>query len=509
MLSGLQTGEFVYEQPAAGDIEYTFKHALTHDVAYKSLLTERRKQIHERAAQAIETFFSTSLADHYENLAYHYGRSGNASKAANYLHLVAQQAMNRSAYAEASGQLNSALEFLCIQPEDLERTRTESAVRLNLALCLGSSGRLAAAVDMLEEARKLCENAGDDDIRCRVMDALAFYYTLRLDHRNARFLREEILRIALRMDDSEMVGRQRSMLLWSSLYEGNFIAALEEFDHVYKLSARASSKGEAGFYNRRIQSRAFASFTWWALGYPERAMSTSRESFALAREVAVSPADLVSVLWWSAVLDLFLRNWRAAFSHADEAATLAHKHGLMPQLATTGPLRGWALALLGQFDEGIPEILRWRTELMRMETEGFVFSRIFTGLPQVYLAAGRSGDGLKAVADGLQLAEFTGTRILEAEMHWLKGELLLIGNSGAAGEAAQCFRDAIAIAHFQSAKSWELRATMSLARLLAKQDRRDEARAMLAEIYGWFTEGFDTADLKDAKALLDRLDSKP
>jgi predicted ATPase len=90
-------------------------------------------------------------------------------------------------------------------------------------------------------------------------------------------------------------------------------------------------------------------------------------------------------------------------------------------------------------------------------------------------------------------------------MHGLKGELLLIGNSGAAGEAAQCFRDAIAIARSQSAKSWELRATMRLARLLAKQDRRDEARAMLAEIYGWFTEGFDTADLTEAKALLEEL----
>src|SRR3984893_5113711 len=161
MLSDLQLGEFIYEQPAAGGIEYIFKHALSQEVAYNSILTERRKQIHERAAQAIESLFAASLADHYTDLAHHYGRSGNAAKAVSYLHLAAQQAMNRSAYVEASSQLTSALELLRIQPDDLERDRIEIAVRFSLAVCVNLSvpGAImkTAAVENLERARDLCE----------------------------------------------------------------------------------------------------------------------------------------------------------------------------------------------------------------------------------------------------------------------------------------------------------------------------------------------------------------
>ena len=136
MLTHLQLVEFIYEQPSSGEVEYTFKHALTQEVAYNSILSERRKLIHERAAQAIESLFAASLADHYSDLAHHYGRSGNAPKAINYLHLSAQQAMNRSAYVEACRQLVTALDLLRTQPDDRTRDQTELAARLNLAYCV-------------------------------------------------------------------------------------------------------------------------------------------------------------------------------------------------------------------------------------------------------------------------------------------------------------------------------------------------------------------------------------
>ena len=148
-------------------------------------------------------------------------------------------------------------------------------------------------------------------------------------------------------------------------------------------------------------------------------------------------------------------------------------------------------------------MLRWWTYMKTTGADTAYYTSV--GVAEAYLAAGCPRDGLEAVGEGLELVRRTGTRLFEAEMRRLRGELLLLGNNRAETEAAKCFRDAIEVARRQSAKSLELRATMSLARLLAQRGRRDEARTMLAEIYNWFTEGFDTADLKDAKALLDEL----
>jgi predicted ATPase len=164
---------------------------------------------------------------------------------------------------------------------------------------------------------------------------------------------------------------------------------------------------------------------------------------------------------------------------------------------------GRALAQLGQIEEGLSEMLRWLTYMKTTGADTAWFTSV--GVAEAYLAAGRPRDGLEAVSEGLELVRRTGSRVFEAEMRRLKGELILMGDKSTEAEAARCFGDAIKVARRQSAKSLELRATMSLARLLTKQGRRSEARTMLSEIYNWFTEGFDTADLKDAKALLDEL----
>jgi class 3 adenylate cyclase/tetratricopeptide (TPR) repeat protein len=529
MLSGLQLAEFIHEQPATGDIEYTFKHALTQEVAYNSILVERRKQIHERAAQAIESLFAASLADHYKDLARHYQRSGNALKAVHYLHLAAQQAMTRSAYSEANTQLTAALELLRTQPEDLERDQTELAVRLGLAICVMISVSdfytATAPLDNLERARELCEKVGDEAIRFEVLQALAYRYNN--EQQKARPLSEEVLRIALRLNDPEMVRSARSALGLSSMMQGNFIAAIKEFEQADQLSAGASPKSETTITVLKVSGNAdraksipkgkfsiwgfstmesanFVSWTLWLLGYPERAMAGNRESFALAREITTPSVDLAVALWGSTFFNLLRRDWKTAYAHADEAGRLVLEHGLISVQTLTTFTRGWALAKLGRIEEGLSEVLRCLTEFM--QTSGTVINPwIFSGVADVYLAAGRPREGLEAVGKALELVRRTGTEMLKADLHRLKGELLLMGDNSAAAEAARCFRDAINVAGRQSAKSFQLRATTSLARLLAGQNRRDEARQMLAEIYGWFTEGFDTADVKDAKALLDEL----
>ena len=498
-LSDLQLAEFIYEQPVTGGIEYIFKHALTQEVAYNSILVERRKRVHERAAQAIESLFATSLPDYYTDLARHYEHSGNAPKAVDYLRLAAQQTINRTAYVEAGGQLTAALELLRSQPDDRERDRSEIAIRFSLAICLGiGAGDLGASTNVLERARELSEKLGDDATLFEVLSLLAFTYSVRLDHQTASALFERALEIALIQRDSEMVGYIRSWLGYSYLYEGNFVAAIGELEQADKLSAIIPKQG-LRLYDWRVQSRAFASYAYSALGYPERATDKSKESLTVASEIKASPRDLVSALWRSAALNLQLRNCEVANQHAVEAVRLADEYGMIVVLAATNLLRGWALAQKGQLDEGLRVMAQCRSGVVPI-----ISSWLYMGLAEVYLAARRPREGLEAVDVGLELAERTGTRILEAESRRLKAELLLMGND-AASEAAQCFRDAIDVARKQRAKSFELRATMSLARLLDSRGRRDEARMMLAEIYNWFTEGFDTLDLKEAKALIDEL----
>jgi class 3 adenylate cyclase/tetratricopeptide (TPR) repeat protein len=499
-LSDLQLREFIYEQPAAGGNEYIFKHALTQEMAYKSILAERRTRIHEQTAQAIEALFATSLPDHYPELARHYERSGNVPKAVGYLHLAAQQTMNRNAHQEAADQLAAALELLRSQTDDLERDRTEIAIRFSLALCLGIGiGDIKASTNVLEKALRLSEKLSDDATLFEVLSLLAFTYSVQLDHQKASGLFKGALEIAMLRRDSEMIGHIRCWLGYSYLYEGNFTAAIGELEQADELSGIIPKEGFR-LYDWRIQSRAFASYTYLALGYPERATAKSKESLKVANEIKASPRDLVSALWWSAALNLQLGNCDVAYQDSAEAARLADQYGMLVLLATIDLLRGWTLAQKGKLDAGLSILAKCRPEVIPITS-----AWLFMGLAEVCLSAGRLDEGLEAAAAGLDLAESTGTRVLEAETRRLKGELLSKRDVSEISQADRCFRDAVETARKQGAKSFELRATMSLARLLSTQDRREEARAMLSEIYDWFTEGFDTVDLKNAKALLDEL----
>jgi tetratricopeptide (TPR) repeat protein len=504
-LAELRTAEFIYEQPTTAGVEYTFKHALTQEVAYNSLLVERRKQIHEQAGRTIESLSAGSLWDHYSELAHHYGRSGNPSKAVKYLQLAAEQAMSRSAYAEARDQLNSALELLPTQLDGPERDRTEIALRFDLAICMKFtvSGALGgtASVDNLERARELCERISDDTGCCEVLVALADQYFPLDENQKIHAVGEELLRIGERTHNSEMVGRGRLILGGAFLVSGKFGPAADQLEQACRLPAGQSSIKDSLGWDWQIATRTFAALTWHMLGFPERAKARSAESFELARQLRASPSGLMLTLFWSGVLNLRLRNWEPARSHIDEARRLADEHGLVGLLPFIDLVRGQTLIGQGQIKEGLAEMLRWDTVLKQLPP---AHKRSFLHrIADVYLALGRVPEGLQAANDALQ-AIHAGAES-EAELRRLKGELLVLRDEPAFTEAAQCFRDAIVLARHQQAKAWELRATMSLARLLAKQDRRDEARTMLADIYNWFTEGFDTPDLEDAKALLDEL----
>jgi adenylate cyclase len=334
----------------------------------------------------------------------------------------------------------------------------------------------------------------------KILEFLTSYYSLLPDCLSrARALNNELLTIGEQQHNPELVGFVRAWFGWLSMHEGDFPAAVQELDQAYRISAIPSLPQRMRPMYWRVHSRAFGSFALWASGYPTRAIARAREAFAVARDLAAAAADRILACWWSGNLNLLLRESNTARAFSEEETTLIAQHGL-PGLDHV-MLEAWVLVQLGQIEAGLAQLLRFKTDVIE---RGDVFaSWLFVALGNAYIAIGRPSEGIDAVDEGLELCRTSWVRMLESEIHRLKGELLL--NEGNHEAAAQSFRHAIELARRQGAKSLELRATTSLTRLLALQERRDEARNMLAEIYGWFTEGFDTADLKDAKALLDQL----
>jgi predicted ATPase len=240
----------------------------------------------------------------------------------------------------------------------------------------------------------------------------------------------------------------------------------------------------------------------WALGYAEQALQWSDDALASAAGLS-QQAWLANALALTASLHVFLRDPHMTQERAEAAIAIASEHGFRFEQGYATFARGRALAERGQLDEGIAEM---RRAVAALETTGFATRpQWFAYLAEPSARTEGPDAGLQLLAEGFALVDARGHRMFEAELHRLKGELSLMRDAENIAHAESCFRTAIEIARRQRAKSWELRATMSLARLLDNAGRRDEARTMLAEIYNWFTEGFDTADLKDAKALLDEL----
>jgi predicted ATPase len=504
MLSDLQLAEFIYELPAAGDIEYMFKHALTQEVAYNSVLQERRRALHEQIARAIETSYAARLDDHLGELAHHYRRSANVRKAVEYLGRAAAQAADRSAFGEALEQLRSALTLLPLLPDSPERIHLEIELQTALAQMLGITkgpgGDECGTAG--KRARELALQVGDDS---KLLAALAF---LRLHHfargelTTALEVAEQFLAAADRAGDSSYQAVAHFHLTHTLLQLGEFDLARKHSLLGIELHPSHLTTPQA-LGDPKVVSLNGLAISSWMLGYPTQAINHSRESVRLGRESRNS-VTIALAFWNGGFFDVLVRDAEAALELGEAAIAVASEHGfgLFEQFGRMS--RSWALAARGQAEEAIGE-MRAALEAFEQMGNRAGSPRFLSLLADACLASGHVDDGLAAVEKGFEVSSRTSEGFAKAELHRLKGELLLMHGRGEEETAANCFQTAIEIARGQRARSWELRATMSLARLLKKQGKPDEARTMLAEIYSWFTEGFDTADMKDAKALLDEL----
>jgi tetratricopeptide (TPR) repeat protein len=503
MLTQLQLGEFIYEQPAVGEVEYSFKHALTQEVAYNSLLVERRRAIHEKTANAIEALFNERLEDHYTELAYHFLRSPDAAKAIRYAQLTADQAINRAAYSEASSLIKASLKLLDRLPEGSERLRAEFALRrientVAFALLGGGSQERERAV------RRMCElgeSIGEKRQLLFGLTGLCQLHFGRGEVSEGLELATRCLGLAEETQDPEslaVAGHYVALLAHSS---GNLQQAVSHFHDAVRYADQANVNVLHIGLLFNTQVALVLAQDLHLLGRVDEALKVSEQGLRYARQ-SKHPFSLSFTLC-SPILRYLRREPEIALARAEEAISLAEENGFAVWLAWARFSRGWALAELGQLAQGVVEMEAAIANFRRM---GGVpnLPHAIALVAHGYARMGQTEKALALLDESLALVE-RGEKLEHAEILRLKGEVLLMGDRSETAEAETCFREALSIAQAQEAKWWELRTSVSLARLLRDTNRSDEARTMLSEIYHWFTEGFELPDLKEAKALFDEL----
>jgi class 3 adenylate cyclase/tetratricopeptide (TPR) repeat protein len=499
-LAQLRAGEFIYEQPAAGDVEYVFKHALTQEVGYSSLLNDRRKVLHERAGLALESLYASRLDDHLDRLAHHYSRSDNVGKAIEYLKRAGRQAMRRSAPLAATSYLQLGLEFLLKLEETPERDRQELELQAALGpSLLATKGDSAPEVEAVwDRMAELGERAGQTQYVLAAKGGLFRSYMVRGQYDTAQGFADRVLNLAERSKDPAELLMAHTYMGINLFWKGDLTTAHAHFER-----AAAHIDPSRQRLETATACSAYEALPLWMMGHPDQALQRTRRALSLARE----RDDLSSTalaLHYASICHLYRREPQTAREFAEAGLALANEHGLELWAALHNIGLGQALAQSGREPEGIEHIEKGNSAYA-----GTRARRAGVGQPgelaYAYGRIGQSTKALKLIEEELALASAIGAHSVEPELHRIKGELLLRQDHSKPAEAERCFRTAIEKAQRIGAKSWELRAITGLARLLAQQGKRDEARTTLAEIYNWFTEGFDTADLKHAKALLDEL----
>jgi predicted ATPase len=508
LLLDLKRLEFLYERARGERPLYVFKHALTQEVAYDSLLTTRRQMLHAAAGHALEQLYPDWLVERSEELAHHYTEAGLTEKAVHYWHHAGQKAIERSAHVEAIAHLRQGLALLQTLPETPQRLQREVDMLIALgASLLATKGYGAAEVgETYTHARHLCQHLDDVHQHFPVLRGLWHYYIVRAEFQTAHALGEQLLTLAQQVQDASMLVAAHRALGGILYHLGAVAAAHTHLAQGIALYDPQQYRAAVFLYGEDagVICHIYAALTLWTLGSPDQALARSHEAVTLAQQSA-HPFSLGFTLCWAAVCHQYRREVHCTQERAEAAIVLAQEQGFPLWIAHGAIMRGWALAQQGQAQEGIAQMTQG---LQAYHATGAAIRRphFLALLAEAHGNLGQPEAGLTMLTEALTHVDTTGERWYEPELYRLKGALLLQQNSDNQVEAESCFQHAISIAQSQQAKSWELRAATSLARLWQSQGKRDEARQVLGDVYGWFTEGFETADLIDAKALLDKLE---
>ena len=506
-LQQLVEAEFLYQQGLVPQATYLFKHALIQEAAYQSLLRSTRQRHHQHIAQVLEAQFPELCESQPELLAHHYTEAGLSAQAVPYWQRAGQRAVQRFAHREAIGHLTKGLELLEGLPATPEHTRQE----LDLQTALGPAWMAAKgyAAPEVEEAygraRELCRQLGETSRLFSVLRGLGAFYFVRGKYQTAREVGEELLSLAQSPQDPARLLGAHQVLGIASFWLGEFASArghLEQTIALYNPQQHRSPTFRSG-QDPGVLCRAYSAWALGLLGYPDQALERIHEAVTLGRDLS-HPHSLVFALYLVASLHQLRRDVQATHEWAEATLALSREQLFPYWLAVGRMTRGWALANRGQGAEGIEEI---QQGLAAYQATGAELGRpwFLALLAEAYSKAGRAEEGLHVVDEALVAAAKTGEGFFEAEQYRLQGELLLARSVEKQTVAESCFHHALDSARRQQAKWLELRTAVSLSRLWQQQGKQAEAQALLAPIYGWFTEGFDTADLQEAKALLEAL----
>ena len=506
-LAQLVEAELLYQRGRPPRARYLFKHALIQDAAYASLLKSTRQQVHQQVAQVFEAQFHALVETQPELVAQHYTAAGCTEQAVVYWQRAGDQASDRSAYLEAVSHVTAGIELLKTLPET--PAHTQQALSLHIALgaaLIITKGQAAPEVEhAYTQAHALYQQVGEVPELVPVLFGLWWFYLVRSQLHTAREIGETLLRLAHQAHDPALSVAAHYALGFTWFNLGVLPAArlhLEAGSARYTPDQRRAPVFRIG-QDLGVACQANAARTLWLLGYPEQALARLRDALALARGLS-HPFSLAFAQCWAAFVSQLRRDVSVVREQAEAAVVLSTAQGF-PQWAAWGTtLRGWALAMQGQGEEGVAQVHQGTTAWRAI---GAVLNvpYLCTVLADVSAHLGHTEDGLQALAEAHTLVEQHDERYWEAEVHRLRGVLLLRQPETPQAEAEAWLQRALDVARRQEAKSLELRAAMSLARLWQQQGKQTEARDLLAPIYGWFTEGFDTADLQEAKALLEEL----
>jgi predicted ATPase len=501
---------------------YSFGHALYQQVLYQRVSAAQRARLHRRIGARLEVGHDAQAGVMAAELAMHFERGRDYQRAVQYLWHAGERSIERSAYVEAMAHCTKGLEMLQTLPDTPARAQQELAMRIPLGQALiATRGQAAPEVGRTYiRARTLCQQVGEPSQRVRVMYGLWQFHNVRAEFPPMQALSEELLALAQHLHDPMHLLGAHYIRAATLFCLGEFGPSREHWAQslVHYDPQQHHASTFLFCFDLGVFSLCWAPHSLWHLGYLDQALIMSRQALTMAQDLA-HPFSLAAALDYAAMLHQFRREGVAVHEQAEAALALCTKQGFTYYLAWATFMQGWAAVEQGQGEEGIAQMRRGLAAL-RATGAALRLPYYLARLAEACGHTGQAAEGLALLAEALAQAYNTGERWWEAELHRLQGELLLLSrvrypkfealpsDSGLRtvdSEVEQCFHQALTIARRQRAKSLELRAAMSLARLWQHQDRRAAAHALLAPVYYWFTEGFDTPDLQEAKALLDRL----
>jgi predicted ATPase/class 3 adenylate cyclase len=507
-LAQLVEAELLYQRGRPPRATYRFKHALIQDAAYASLLKSTRQRVHQQIAQLFEARFPELVETQPELVAHHCAEAGQDEAAISYWQRAGQRALQRSAYVEAIAHLRQGAAVLTTLPATPKRQHQELDLQVALGpALLATKGYAAPDVERAyARARELCQQLGDTSQLFPVLRGLMIYYQTRGQLQTAYRLGEELLRLAHAQSDPARLLLAHHQLGMVLFLRGEPAPAQTHHTQALAIYTPQEHRVLAVRYGMDLGVASSSWLAWelWQLGYPDQALQHSQAACTLAQEMS-HPHSLALALVYVAFVHQCRREVPAAHEQAAAATALATEQGFASWVARGTILHGWTLAMQGKGEEGMAEMRQGLAA--DLATGSTQFQPYFLDLlAEAYGEGGYPDEGLHALAEALAMMETTEVRFYAAELSRLKGALLLRQTVPDAPQAEACFRAALDVARQQHAKSWELRAATSLARLWQRQGKRQAAYDLLAPVYGWFTEGFDTADLREAKGVLEELE---